>query len=110
MFTHDYPFNTLELDWDIVAQSTHTLKSYGKKLTITHVKSHQDDNILLDELNLLARLNVAADQLATCYSLQQGIPYMEVPRMALNCAQLCTKSGVISSHYYKKIQDILCSR
>eukprot|EP00957_Ditylum_brightwellii_P055776 4226752-Ditylum_brightwellii.AAC.1 len=26
--------------------------------------------------------------------------------MAINCAQLCTKNGVISSHYYKKIRDL----
>eukprot|EP00957_Ditylum_brightwellii_P191037 14545857-Ditylum_brightwellii.AAC.1 len=26
--------------------------------------------------------------------------------MSINCTQLCTKSGVISSHYYKKIRDL----
>eukprot|EP00957_Ditylum_brightwellii_P036907 2794704-Ditylum_brightwellii.AAC.1 len=85
-YSHDCIFNTLEPDWDIVAQPTHTLKSYGKNLTIAHVKSHQDDKAPLDNLNLPARLNVAADWLATCYSLQQGVPSLEVPRMTLNCA------------------------
>eukprot|EP00957_Ditylum_brightwellii_P163383 12439657-Ditylum_brightwellii.AAC.1 len=76
-YSHDYPFNTLEPDWDIVAQFAHTLKTYGNNLTITQVKSHQDDKIPLDKLNLPARLNVADDHLATCYSLQHGIPHLK---------------------------------
>eukprot|EP00957_Ditylum_brightwellii_P003047 232873-Ditylum_brightwellii.AAC.1 len=54
-----------------------------------------------------ARLNVAADCLATNYSIQHSIPCGEVPRMKINCAQLCTNNGVISSHYSKKIRDIV---
>eukprot|EP00957_Ditylum_brightwellii_P087809 6687096-Ditylum_brightwellii.AAC.2 len=57
-----------------------------------------------------ARLNVAADPLATNYSIQHGIPCKEVPRMDINCAQLCTKNGVISSHYSKKIRDIVTTK
>eukprot|EP00957_Ditylum_brightwellii_P108230 8257542-Ditylum_brightwellii.AAC.1 len=68
-YIHDCLFSTLELDWDIVAQSAHTLKSYGTNLTITHVKSHQDDKALMDELDLPTRLNVAGDCLATWYRL-----------------------------------------
>eukprot|EP00957_Ditylum_brightwellii_P018919 1422610-Ditylum_brightwellii.AAC.1 len=26
--------------------------------------------------------------------------------MSINCLQLCTKSGVITSYYYKKIRDL----
>eukprot|EP00957_Ditylum_brightwellii_P064705 4910964-Ditylum_brightwellii.AAC.1 len=59
--SHNYLFNTLEPDWDIVAQSAHTLWIYGSNLIITHAKSHQDDDILMDNLHLPARLNVAAD-------------------------------------------------
>eukprot|EP00957_Ditylum_brightwellii_P043750 3317437-Ditylum_brightwellii.AAC.1 len=50
IYTYDYPSNTLKPDWDIVAQAAHTLKPYANTLTITHVKSHQDDNSLLEEL------------------------------------------------------------
>eukprot|EP00957_Ditylum_brightwellii_P087702 6678561-Ditylum_brightwellii.AAC.1 len=60
-YTHDYLFSTLELDWVIVVQSAHTLKSYGTNLTIAHIKSHQDNKVLLDGLDLPARLNVVAD-------------------------------------------------
>eukprot|EP00957_Ditylum_brightwellii_P200478 15283202-Ditylum_brightwellii.AAC.1 len=64
-YTYNYPFSTLEPDWDIVAQAAYTLKPYDDTLKITRVKSHQDDNSLLEELSLLVRLNVAADRLAT---------------------------------------------
>eukprot|EP00957_Ditylum_brightwellii_P209570 15362295-Ditylum_brightwellii.AAC.1 len=105
-YTHDYPFNTLEPDWDMVVQVADTLKQYIDRPTITHVKSHQDDNTPLKELSLLARLNVVADYLALTYSIQHGVSCLEVPRMAINCAQPCTKNGVISGHYYEKIRDI----
>eukprot|EP00957_Ditylum_brightwellii_P163150 12422800-Ditylum_brightwellii.AAC.1 len=105
-YTHDYPFNSLEPDWDMVAQFPNTLKQYADILVITHVKSHHDDNKPLKELSLPAILNEAADHLASNYSIQHGVPCLEVPRMAINCTQLCTKNGVISSHYYKKIRDL----
>eukprot|EP00957_Ditylum_brightwellii_P022382 1688509-Ditylum_brightwellii.AAC.1 len=105
-YTYHYPFNRLEPDWDIVAQVAHTLKPYVDTLTITHVKSHQDDNTSLEKLSLLVRINVAADHLVTSYSIQHGVSCLELPRMSINCTQLCTKSGAISSHYYKKIWDL----
>eukprot|EP00957_Ditylum_brightwellii_P181965 13863225-Ditylum_brightwellii.AAC.1 len=57
-----------------------------------------------------ARLNVAADSLATNYIIQHGTPRVEVPRMEINCAQLCTMTGVITSHYSKKIRDIVTAK
>eukprot|EP00957_Ditylum_brightwellii_P212257 15367141-Ditylum_brightwellii.AAC.1 len=105
-YTYDYPFNTLKPDWDVVAQVPDTLTQYIGILTITHVKSHQDDNTPLKELSLPARLDVTDDHLASSYSIQHGISCLEVPRMTIKCAQLCTKNGVISSHYHKKIRDL----
>eukprot|EP00957_Ditylum_brightwellii_P162362 12362992-Ditylum_brightwellii.AAC.1 len=109
-YTHDHPFNTLEPDWDVVAQVADILKQYVDILTITHIKSHQDDNTPLKELNLSARLNVATDRLATNYNIQHGVSCLEAPRMAINYAQLCTKNGVISSHCYKKIRDLATTK
>eukprot|EP00957_Ditylum_brightwellii_P188950 14383796-Ditylum_brightwellii.AAC.1 len=57
-------------------------------------------------MSLPAWLHVVANCLATSYSIQHGVSCLEVPRMSINCAQLCTKSGVVSSHYYKKIRDL----
>eukprot|EP00957_Ditylum_brightwellii_P046156 3502225-Ditylum_brightwellii.AAC.1 len=57
-----------------------------------------------------ARLNVAADTLAINYIIQHSTPCVEVPRMEINCVQLCTMKGVITSHYSKKIRDIVTTK
>eukprot|EP00957_Ditylum_brightwellii_P039045 2950927-Ditylum_brightwellii.AAC.1 len=57
-----------------------------------------------------ARLNVAADNLATTYSIQHSTQCVEVPRMEINFLQLCTTNGVITSHYSKKIRDIVATK
>eukprot|EP00957_Ditylum_brightwellii_P045782 3473032-Ditylum_brightwellii.AAC.1 len=56
--------------------------------------------------DILKQLNVAADHFAAICSIQHGNPCLEVPILAINCAQLCTKNGIISRHYYKKIRDL----
>eukprot|EP00957_Ditylum_brightwellii_P141195 10757257-Ditylum_brightwellii.AAC.1 len=109
-YTHDYPLNILEPDWDIVAQEADTLKQYINLITITHVKSHSDDNTLLDKLTMSARFNVATDCLATNYSIQHSIKCITVPRMEISCVQLCTNNGVISSHYSREIRDIVTTK
>eukprot|EP00957_Ditylum_brightwellii_P042813 3241281-Ditylum_brightwellii.AAC.1 len=70
LYSHDYPFNTLEPEWDIIAQAAVILGSYGSRLTMLHVKSHQDDDKNEEDLDLSARLNVAADNLATIFCIQ----------------------------------------
>eukprot|EP00957_Ditylum_brightwellii_P175936 13396963-Ditylum_brightwellii.AAC.1 len=57
-----------------------------------------------------ARLNIAASSLATNYSIQHSTQCIEVPRMEINCAQLCTTTGVITSHYSKMIRDIVTTK
>eukprot|EP00957_Ditylum_brightwellii_P048802 3702442-Ditylum_brightwellii.AAC.1 len=57
-----------------------------------------------------ARLNVAADSLATNYSRQHGTLCVEVPRMEINCVQLYTTKGDITSHYSKKIRGIVTEK
>eukprot|EP00957_Ditylum_brightwellii_P117166 8935483-Ditylum_brightwellii.AAC.1 len=74
LYSHDYPFNTLEPDWDIIAQAAVTLCSYGSRLTMFQVKSHQDDDKDEENLDLPARLNVAANNLATIFCIQYGQP------------------------------------
>eukprot|EP00957_Ditylum_brightwellii_P145587 11084816-Ditylum_brightwellii.AAC.1 len=73
-YSHDYPINTLEPDWDIIAQAAVTLGSYRSRLTMSHVKSHQEDDSDQEDLDLLARLNIAADNLATIFCIQSGQP------------------------------------
>eukprot|EP00957_Ditylum_brightwellii_P112063 8545081-Ditylum_brightwellii.AAC.1 len=73
-YSQYYPFNTLEPDWDIIAQAAMTLGSYGSRLTIYHVKSHQDHDKDQEDLDLPVCLNVDVDNLATIYRIQYGQP------------------------------------
>eukprot|EP00957_Ditylum_brightwellii_P042458 3215205-Ditylum_brightwellii.AAC.1 len=60
-YLHDYPYNTLSPDWDLIAQAATMLRQHGPSLSIKHIKSHQDDNTPEDQLDLSARLSIAAD-------------------------------------------------
>eukprot|EP00957_Ditylum_brightwellii_P064134 4865573-Ditylum_brightwellii.AAC.1 len=42
-YTFDYPYNTIEPDWDVIAQSAKYMQWLDLKLMIEHVKSQQDD-------------------------------------------------------------------
>eukprot|EP00957_Ditylum_brightwellii_P040471 3063038-Ditylum_brightwellii.AAC.1 len=66
-YTFNYPYNTLESDWAAIAQSAEYLQSLGLKLTIEHIKTHQNDKCDFKELDLPAQLNIRADNLATSY-------------------------------------------
>eukprot|EP00957_Ditylum_brightwellii_P174417 13280336-Ditylum_brightwellii.AAC.1 len=84
---HDYSYNTLEPDWDLIAQSAITLHTYGKNLLIPHVKGHQDNDMSEEDLDLPARLNISADRLATHYRIQHGQIHLQVPCVAVNTVQ-----------------------
>eukprot|EP00957_Ditylum_brightwellii_P150341 11448320-Ditylum_brightwellii.AAC.1 len=60
-YPNDYPYSTLSLGWDLIAQAATMLQQHGTRLSIKHIKSHQDDDISEDQLDLSARLNIAAD-------------------------------------------------
>eukprot|EP00957_Ditylum_brightwellii_P062423 4737357-Ditylum_brightwellii.AAC.1 len=60
-YSHDYSYNTLCPDWYRIAHAAITLHQYGKRLSINHIKSHQDDNTPEEKINLSARLNIAAN-------------------------------------------------
>eukprot|EP00957_Ditylum_brightwellii_P210979 15365623-Ditylum_brightwellii.AAC.1 len=64
-YSHDYPSNTLEPDWDSIAQSADHLQNCSSNLTIERVKGYQDNDSLYDDLELPAQLNVDVDRLAT---------------------------------------------
>eukprot|EP00957_Ditylum_brightwellii_P026714 2020585-Ditylum_brightwellii.AAC.1 len=55
------------------------IRQYGKRLSINHIKSHQDNDTPEKTLNLSARLNIAADQKATQYQIQHGKVDVQVP-------------------------------
>eukprot|EP00957_Ditylum_brightwellii_P183948 14011750-Ditylum_brightwellii.AAC.1 len=43
-YPHYYSYKILCPDWDLIAQAAITLQQYGKRLSINHIKSHQDDD------------------------------------------------------------------
>eukprot|EP00957_Ditylum_brightwellii_P086834 6608673-Ditylum_brightwellii.AAC.1 len=86
-YLHDYSHNTLCLDWDLIAQAAITLQQHSKSLSIKHIKSHQGNDTPEEQLNLSARLNIAADQNATQYRIQYGKVNVQVPRVEVNTVQ-----------------------
>eukprot|EP00957_Ditylum_brightwellii_P005170 394287-Ditylum_brightwellii.AAC.1 len=78
-YSHACPFNTLEPDWDIIAQAAATLGSYGSRRTIYHVKSHQDDHEDQEDLDLPACLNVDVDNHVITFCIQYGQPLPVIP-------------------------------
>eukprot|EP00957_Ditylum_brightwellii_P051656 3917133-Ditylum_brightwellii.AAC.1 len=62
--TFNYPCNTLGPDWDVIAQSAEYLQGLSTKLTIEHIKSHQDNKCDFEQLDIPAQLNVHTDNLA----------------------------------------------
>eukprot|EP00957_Ditylum_brightwellii_P177868 13548239-Ditylum_brightwellii.AAC.1 len=70
----------IEINIDNEAQVAVTLGSYGSRLTIFHVKSHQDNDKDEEDLDLPARLNVADGNLATIFHIQYGQPLPLVPQ------------------------------
>eukprot|EP00957_Ditylum_brightwellii_P114357 8719603-Ditylum_brightwellii.AAC.1 len=105
-YTYDYPYNTLEPDWDAIAQSADHLHMLGTKRTIEHVKSHQDANCDYDQLDLPAQLYVSADNLAISYREDTSEILLDILRLPINDAQLIHDSGIINGYYFKKIRDI----
>ena len=67
MYTHPYPNMTLKAEYDLTEQIYNTHQKYRIKATFTHVKGHQDDDAIYDDLSLEAQLNVDADELAEKY-------------------------------------------
>ena len=66
-YLHDYSFNTLTPDWDVIAQISKILSRGNCVPTILHIHGHQNKHKKYDELSLPAKLNVDVDLLAVEY-------------------------------------------
>eukprot|EP00957_Ditylum_brightwellii_P158106 12034763-Ditylum_brightwellii.AAC.1 len=86
-YPHDYPYNTLSPGWDLIAQVAIMLQQHGPSLSIKHIKSHQDVDTPEDQLDLSARLNIAADRNETQYQIQYGKVDVHVPQVEVNTVQ-----------------------
>eukprot|EP00957_Ditylum_brightwellii_P173600 13217043-Ditylum_brightwellii.AAC.1 len=100
-YLFDYPYNTLEPDWDDVAQSAVNLCKYGSNLIIHHAKSYQDDDTAYEDLDISARLNANADKLATKYNYLHSLIGPTIHRITINDAQLLHGDQVITGHYFR---------
>eukprot|EP00957_Ditylum_brightwellii_P036949 2796870-Ditylum_brightwellii.AAC.1 len=105
-YKYDYPYNTLDPDWDITTWLAEYLQMFGSNLKIEHYKSHQDDDCNFEQFDLPAQLNVQAEELATMYRVKISQPQAFIPQLSINDVQLVHGSGTITDHYFKKIQDI----
>lgn len=66
------PNATFKPDWDVVQAIVDTLSTCSIEASYVHVKGHQDDDTPLEELGLLAQLNVEADKYAGEYRALHG--------------------------------------
>eukprot|EP00957_Ditylum_brightwellii_P011045 837447-Ditylum_brightwellii.AAC.1 len=105
-YMHNYLYNTFKPDWDLIVQSAITLCTYGKNLSFSHIKGHQDDDTPEEDLDLPAWLNISADRLVTQYRIQHRQTCLQVPCVAVNTVQVLTPSGVVTNHYMKQLWDI----
>eukprot|EP00957_Ditylum_brightwellii_P117641 8973346-Ditylum_brightwellii.AAC.1 len=105
-YTYGYPYNTLEPDWDVIAQSAEHLHMFGSKLTIEHVKFHQENNYEYEHLDAPAQLNVSTKKLGTTYREDKDETLLDIPRLPINNAQLIHDSGIVTGHYFEKKRDI----
>ena len=61
-YTKYFPNTTMEAEWDCLAQIVDTIKAlWNAAPVIAHIKGHQDDNTLYNQLTLPAQLYCNAD-------------------------------------------------
>ena len=69
---YSLPNSTFQPNWDVVQAIVETLQSAHIEATYEHVKGHQDDDVPVESLSLLAQLNVEADHHAGVYLTSFG--------------------------------------
>ncbi len=99
-----HPNNTLVADWDIAHEIQHNLGAYNFRITIKHVKGHQDVDTPYNKLPLLAQLNVDADELASQFMREHPRITSRVPGLTHNMCQLKLPKGSINSRYKNTIR------
>jgi hypothetical protein len=66
------PNATFKSDWDIVESIVQTVRAPHIRITLEHVRGHQDDTTQAEELDLLTQLNVEADKYAGDFRFRRG--------------------------------------
>ena len=98
-WTYDFPYSTMEADWDIQQSITTSLQQFPEIPQFLHVRGHQDRFHAYSTLPLTAQLNVDADRLANLYDYPPDISPLRVPLITGCCALLHTPQGTVNSNY-----------
>jgi hypothetical protein len=103
----DAPNHTLSADWDALQQIRDSFSTASNLPAMIHVKSHQDDKMLYDELELKAQLNCLADKLAGAYKdMHSEDDLSKVPRFPGNLAQLHMAAGTVTNKIARTIHNL----
>ena len=102
-FTNCYPNLTLASEFDLTEQIHMTHKEYQIKATFVHVKGHQDATNAIQNLPLLAQLNIEADKLAGLYYKKAPLSTPLAPVLPSCPAMLIINGTSITSDYKNQL-------
>ena len=96
-WTLHFPSTTLQPEWDTLQAITTTLQKLHMRPTLTHVKSHKDNQQDYATLPLHVKLNVNADKLAGDYHAHTPYNTTTAPLIQGTTAQLTSPLGTITT-------------
>jgi hypothetical protein len=100
-----FPNMTLKPDWDVTNKIVVTLQAMTFNPILAHIKGHQDDHAIYEDLPLTAQLNVNADKEAGYYQSMYPAQRPIIPRLPSNRVQLHIANQVISLKVKQTIRD-----
>eukprot|EP00957_Ditylum_brightwellii_P058319 4421574-Ditylum_brightwellii.AAC.1 len=100
----DYSFNTLEPDWDIIAQISHELKANKLNVEFKHIKGHQENHIKYVDLPFPAHMNVDVDILAVTFRAEYQYSTRKAIQFPVNVAQPHIANTTITNKYFSKMK------
>ena len=99
------PNNTLQSEWDLLAEIWNAHCDLGDRDGLTWVKGHRDDKKKCEDLSLPAQLNVDADELANQFIVDNpDLPYHQVPLLPTSGIQLNFSNGTVTHKLKRAIR------
>ena len=102
----EYPYSTMDPDWDLHQSIIYTLRQFPSIPPLSHVKAHQDRYHPYETLSLEAQLNVQADRLAGDYCYPSTLSSRFCPLITGTVATLHGPSGTITSNYRSTLRRL----
>jgi hypothetical protein len=98
-----YPTTTLGPDWDIIQAIVTFIQTSCHRITLHHVKSHQDKHSPIAHLSIEAKLNVPVDNIAQeMHNHPSNKKYRMIPGTG---AYITINNNVITSNYNYHIRN-----